>query len=258
MDSRKILVLLSNKSEAQSCVNFTVQLFREMKTLMVIAYVEESDFSETEKQMTAADIQQSFNAHPNVKVVVRNGKNLTTDDIAREAKYTDLIVLQTVLLSDASNQWLNAASKYQNDALAQVPVIVVPNRAHKIEEVLITYDGENPNFGSIRQFCQVMGGFCSMVNVTLLEINHGCSHFLPEEEKLMVEYLKEHCQNFGVYKVSEESPEKILQLINCGPNALVVSGTLSSLQASLPHLPSLTGKFIQEKNMAGFFGTSIY
>lgn len=258
MSSRKILVLLSDNEDAQGCVNFVVQLFRETKTLVVVAFVNSKTKSEHHQKTIAAEMQQSFGAHPNVKILVRTGRNLTTAEMAREAKYTDLIVVQSAVMTNSLMNWWDLLPKDASQSTIQVPVIVVPDPAHKIDEILITYDGQHPNFGSIRQFCQIMGDFCSTVNVTLLEINHDCNHFLPEEEKLLIEYLKEHCKNIGVYKVADESPEKILQLVNCGQNAIVVSGTVGSLQASLPHLTNLTGKFIEENKMPGFFGASAY
>lgn len=256
MSNRKILVLLNDVAEAMSCTNFIVRLFKDSKTLVVIAFTEDSSVTAAHQQHLATVLQQNFRVYPNVNLMVRTAHKLSAEDIAREGKYTDLIVLPASMKGEM--HWLSMLSDTDSRMFKHVPVMLVPETSQDIDEVVITYDGNNPNLSSVKQFCQIMDSLCSEVNVTLLEVNHDTSLFLPEEEKLLIEYLKGHCKNLGVYKASDESPEKILQQINCSPNAMVVSGTLASLHATLPQLQNLGSVLIEETKMPGFFGGSDY
>lgn len=260
MGGRKILVLLHSRENALACVDFVAHLFRDVKLLLVIGFVYEGPEDpvglETQRKAITRDLQQAYNAHPNIRLMVRNGRILSVDDIARESRYTDLIVMEAGTLDRSLSLKVKRVSNKSETERLHVPVIIVPEAAQEVEEVIITFDGQNPSVTSIKQFCQIMGNVCSDMQVTLLELNHNKAQFLPQEEKLLIEYLRGHCQNLGIYKVSEESPQQILQLINSSKNAIVVAGTLDTLQASLGKLPQLSNQLIQQNNLPGFFGAS--
>lgn len=256
MSNRKILILLNDVADAKSCTHFIVRLFRKSSSLVVVAFTEESKVSPEQREHLAIMLQDSLRNHPNVRLIVRTAHKLSEEDIARESEYADMIVMPVSM--DENMKRKPALSKSGSRVLKNVPVMLVPDSTQDIDEVLITYDGSNPNLNAVKQFCQIMDSLCSESNITLLELNHDISRFLPEEEKLLIEYLKGHCKNLGVYKASEESPEEILEHINCSPNAMVVTGTLDTLYATLPHLQSLGRALISGSRMPAFFGGSDY
>lgn len=258
MNGRKVLVLLNGDSASQKCVSFAVRLFNDMKVSVVVGFIP----GENKKHINGnrARIKQAlldeYNASPHVRLLLRNGDDFTLEEIARESHYADLIVLQAALLNDPTNNWDDAFTSSGLASPVHVPVIVVPEEAEVVDEVLVTYDGRKASFSAIKQFCQIMSNLCERVQVTLLEINHNSSQFLPEEERLLVEYLTEHCSNIGIYKVADESPEKIMKIIDSGKKAIVVAGTLEALKASLEQLPEMGNRLMRENNLAGFYGVA--
>lgn len=241
MSGRKIIVVISNDSDLVRYVTFVVELFKALNVMVVVVFDANAAISPKRRDAISRVLRHSFALHPQITLVVRNNHPVDREALMRESNYTDLIVVQ----SNKNGVYFSEMS---------VPVIVVPECADRVDEVIITYDGRESGFETIRQFCQIMGELCQQSRVTLLEINHGCDRFLPEEEKLSVEYLKGHCKNLGIYKVSEESPQQLMQKINSGHNAIVVSGTFDNKFESQGDGGWLTNQLISENGLPGFFG----
>lgn len=241
MSGRKIIVLISNDSDPVRYVTFIVALFKALNVVIVVVFDAHSAISQKRRDAISKVLRHYFALHPQITLMVRNNHPVDREALIRESNYTDLIVVQP-------------NNKQTYFAEMSVPVIVVPECAKQVDEVIITYDGRESGFETIRQFCQLLGNLCLKTRVTLLEINHDSDRFLPEEEKLSVEYLKGHCKNLGIYKVSEESPQQLLQRINSGGNALIVSGTFDHKSESVREGGWLTNQLISENGLPGFFG----
>jgi len=256
MSSRKILVMLSDvPDEAQHTLSFAFQLLKNNKSLVVAAYLHHSkgSFDIQSRVVQTARLQNDFGNHPNIRLALRTINGLTPAELEREARYTDLIVLGAELLNQAHGSTSIQLLSGINSNL-QVPVLVVPGNAHTTDEIIITYDGLPEGLATIKQFCQILDNFCQHAKVTLVEFNHNCNQYQPEEEKLLVEYLKQHCSNLGIYKVSDESPQKVLQMINSSGNAIVVSGTLRMLGEKSTLTAQMVNPFTAEEKLPGFFG----
>lgn len=255
MSSRKILVLLSDSPvEARQTLSFVFQLLQNSSALVAAAFPEDRNIKLGLQQRVqlVSELEQEFGAHPKIRLLLRSVYGLTSEEIEREAKYTDLIVLSDDMFKSREQKLslqLNA-----DEVSVGVPILVVPKGVRSAEDILITYDGLPQGIAPIKQFCQIMGDLCQNAKVTLIEFNHDSAAFQPEEEKLLIEYLKQHCHSLGIYKVSNESPHQILQLINSSKNAIVVSGTSRLL--NLPGIVTapLDNPFLREEKLPGFFG----
>lgn len=256
MSSRKILVLLSDSPvEARQILSFVFQLLQNSHGLVAAAFPEEENIKLRLQQriQLVSELEQEFGSHPEIRFVLRSVYGLTPEEIEREAKYTDLIVLSDKMLT-SREQKLSVQLTAGVESNIGVPILVMPKGVRSAEDILITYDGLPQGIAPIKQFCQIMGDLCQNTRVTLIEYNHDSAAFQPEEEKLLIEYLKQHCHSLGIYKVSNESPHQILQLINSSNNAIVVSGTSRLL--NLPGIVNapLDNPFLREEKLPGFFG----
>lgn len=256
MSSRKILVLLSDSpDEARQTLSFVFQLLQNSNALVAAAFPEDRNISYLLQQriQLVSELEQEFGAHPKIRLLLRSVYGLSPDEIEREATYTDLIVLNDEMTKNDDNN-LSLRLIAGKESNFRVPVLVVPKGVRSAEDILITYDGLPQGIAPIKQFCQIMGDLCQSAKVTLIEFNHDSAAFQPEEEKLLIEYLKQHCHSLGIYKVSNESPHQILQLINSSKNAIVVSGTSPLL--NLPGIVNapLDNPFLREEKLPGFFG----
>jgi len=253
MTGRKILALMDDNTVFQSSVDYAYDLFGNSGALIVAAFLSNKDSNVQKRRAIIASLQEKYSNNKNTKLIIRNESGLKSSELSREIRYTDLIIHHSNNTEADKLQHL-PANFTKLLGQSKVPLLIVPDDLSAIKEVFLTCDGNPESIKSIKQFCQLMSDFCRDNKVTLLEFNHDAQQFQPSEEKLLIEYLKQHCKNLGIYKISNESPDKILKLINFNKNAMVVSGTLQALGKSLRELPALTNRLILEEKTPGFFG----
>jgi hypothetical protein len=253
MTGRKILAILNDGADHQSSVEFAFELFGDSGALIVASFLSNKSADVAARKAILVQLQDQYSQRAGMKLVVRGENGLKPSDLLREVRYTDLIIYHSG--SDLAKQFNDLPSNFSKLLIqTKVPLLLVPNDLTTVKEVFLTCDGTPESIKSIKQFCQIMGDFCRETRVTLLEFNHDSLQFQPNEEKLLIEYLKQHCNNLGIYKISDEAPDKIMKLINFNKNAMIVSGTLQALGQSLLELPALTSRLVLQEKSPGFFG----
>lgn len=256
MSRLKILLVLSDEREvALRTLNYSFELTGNEDAMIVVGYMPDTQKSSnlTTRMELNAVLQNRYGQSSAIKLVFRKASGFTPSDLRREAQFADV-----VLMSEVTIKILRSAAGFPwNDnphSSLGVPLLIIPENVEKPEEILITYNGLPQGIGAIKQFCQLMGDLCSRVQVTLLEMNHQCNQYQPEDERLLVEYLKQHCTNLGIYKMSDESPEKVLQLINSSGNAIVVAGAFPDQNAEYSPGTDTKELFSATEKLPGFFG----
>lgn len=253
----KILVILSDVREsALRTMAYTYALPGNQDAMVVVGYVPAAKNNDQVKRRMVlnAEIQNRYGQSSNLKLVFRNASGFAKDDLYREAQFADVVVMSEAtvknLHSSSESQWNQSSFSSLG-----VPLLIIPENAEKPDEILITYNGLPQGIGAIKQFCQLMGDLCRRVKVTLLEMNHQKNHYQPEDERLLVEYLKQHCTNLGIYKMSDETPEKVLQLINSSGNAIVVVGAFMDI-GEVDNISAIDpiNLFGESEKFPGFFG----
>lgn len=253
MTGRKILALMDDNTVFQSSVDYAFDLFGNSGALIVATFLHNKSANIQKRREAIALLQEKYSNNKSTKLIIRNENGLKSSDLTREIRYTDLIIHHSN--NKEANKLQHLPANFTKLlGQSKVPLLLVPDDLSDIKEVFLTCDGHPESIKSIKQFCQLMSDFCRENKVTLLEFNHDSQQFQPSEEKLLIEYLKQHCNNLGIYKISDETPDKILKLINFNKNAMVVSGTLQALGKSLRELPALTNRLIMEEKTPGFFG----
>jgi hypothetical protein len=253
MTGRKIIALMDDNTVFQSSVNYAFDLFGASGSLIVAAFISDKSADIQKRRVIISQLQEKYSNSPSTKLIIRSENGLKPSDLSREIRYTDLIIHHSTQ-SEADKLQHLPANFTKLLVQSKVPLLIVPDDLSDIKEVFLTCDGSVESIKSIKQFCVLMSDFCRANKVTLLEFNHDVMQFQPSEEKLLIEYLKQHCNNLGIYKISNESPDKILKLINFNKNAMVVSGTLQALGKSIRELPALTNRLILVEKTPGFFG----
>lgn len=254
MNSSKILALINDDIQSARSIDFAFQLLHGERGLVVAAFAGKNPGSGADRAILAEKLKQRYANETESRFILRTSPGLNPEEIAKESQYADIIVLSPELLHGQPGQWAAATNEQINKL--NVPVILVPGEVKSVKHVLLTYDGNEQTLMVIKQFCQIMASLCAEAQVTLLEFNHDHASFEPQEERLLVEYLKQHCHNLGIFKVGSESPDKILKLIDFKEETILVSGTLSLLQQSIRELPALTSRLIYQERTPGFFGTT--
>ncbi len=189
MSSRKILVLLSDApDDARQTLAFVFQLLQNSHALVAAAFPEDRNlkFRLQQRIQLVSELEQEFGAHPEIRLALRSIYGLTPEEIEREAKYTDLIVLSDDILKRREKR-LSLQLNATHESDIGVPILVLPKGVRSSEDILITYDGLPQGIAPIKQFCQIMGDSCQTAKVTLIEFNHDSEAFKPAEEKLLIE-----------------------------------------------------------------------
>lgn len=245
MSNKKILVLLGDEPSSACSVDFAFRLLDDNGGLVVATFLPEQSKDLNHRKEIAKELSSRFE-NRSAKLVFRPGLGMSTEEVVIEAQFADIVILVPELMEKLMAP--NAA-----EAAITSPIVLVPGPTKDVQHVLITHDGSKESLPRIKQFCQILSDTCKKAEVTLVEFNHDSEQFNINEEKLLIEYLRGHCANLGVFKVGEESPERILELIDFKKNTIVVSGTLDILGKSLHHIPSLTNQLIYGEKSPGFF-----
>lgn len=245
MSSKKILALLSDDASSACSVDFAFRLLNDNEGLVVATFIPEHTEDADHRKETISTLANRYE-NRSARLVFRPGFGMSMEEALIEAQFADIVILVPELLEKLITP--NSA-----EAAITSPIVLVPGPTENVQRVLITHDGSRESVPRIKQFCQILSDTCQKAEVTLVEFNHNSNQFNLQEEKLLIEYLRGHCADLGVFKVGEESPERILELIDFKKDTILVSGTLDILGKSLHHIPSLTNQLIYGEKSPGFF-----
>lgn len=223
MDGRKVLILLSDKAGALSCIRFVARVFRHKRTVVVIGFTNNRAL-EKDYRVIKSEIHAEFGTLSNLKFIYRHQHVLSGAAIIQESQYCDLIIQPA-----QPSFTIDLPHNVSLSTGINLPIVTIPVGFEMVSEILITHNGQFRQLQFIKLFFQVLGDLCQEVSVTLIEFNHNTRHFSQSDEKLFVEYLKVHCPNLGIVKAAGESPEKLLKMVNFR-NGIVVSSSLEGCQ----------------------------
>lgn len=144
-------------------------------------------------------------------------------DLIRETQYADLLIIsqQTYnakVKSGPGEELVPFRKILENGGC---PVLVLPGDAREIEQVVMTFDGTAVAMRGIKQFSYLLPELGNKLPVTVLTTY--CEEGPPSlEEKLFIEYLKQHFTNLALHKLSDDTEHTIYSAVGLSTRSLLV------------------------------------
>lgn len=244
MRCKKILIGFGSNKYSELEVDFTIRYLAQPKMLLVGAVLNDLEGVEQHQPCEESRTKGSAQACVQKKVskdrhrlhaylhersetigskaVIHQDGSITLEALMHETRYADLLVISqaTYLASTPSGGQLTPVSRVLEKC--DCPVLVVPPQPTALEQVVLTFDGSARAMAGIKQFAYVLAGLAQKLPVTVLATYTDANELTAAEEKLFIEYLKQHFKDVALHRICENSEHTLLSAVGLNENALVV------------------------------------
>ena len=183
---------------------------------------------------------------------LHHDSNIAVQDLLHETVFADLLII------DGSESFTHYEeihpTRFIRDVLSntQSPVLLVPHTFHKVEKIIVLYDGATPSVYAFKMFTYLLTKYAHLpLEVVCIKSMESNMH-LPDN-KLMKELVSRHCSD-PVYTIIKGLPEvEVLNhLKNVKENVLVVMGAYRRTMLSRWFRSSLADAIVKELNVPLF------
>jgi hypothetical protein len=178
--------------------------------------------------------------------------NIAVQDLLHETVFADLLII------DGSESFTHYEevnpTRFIRDVLSntQSPVLLVPHAFHKVEKVVVLYDGATPSVYAFKMFTYLMTNY-AYLPLEVLCIKPMESNMHLPDNKLMKELVGRHSTQ-PIYTILHGLPEVevINHLSKTKENVLVVMGAYRRTMLSRWFRSSLADAIVKELNVPLF------
>lgn len=225
---KKIEVLINDEPDSLSALKFAESFFNDARNLITIIYLvnypSKNDTSGGLKIMRPTEVRSpelrekletyALNASHSIhqaKIILKKQYGTELEVFKWQCTFADLLVTTQSSLITLSEVF-GRTYPFAENGFRCSPVITVPTDFSEIENILIAYSTESNGISAIKQFCYIFQEICSEYDVNLLQVfDNGMNPLHVQEERLFVQYLKQHCQRLAIHKYIGGEPLEILR-----------------------------------------------
>jgi len=155
------------------------------------------------------------------KYIIHKDEGCLPHELIRETQYADLLIInQETYNATVINDGESIPFRILLE-IAGCPVLVLPKDMTNIEQIVMTFDGTATAMRGIKQFSYLLPDIGNKLPVTVLTTY--CEEGPPSmEEKLFIEYLKQHFTNLALHKLCYDSEHTIYSAVGVNANTLLV------------------------------------
>ncbi|MBS9523301.1 hypothetical protein KI659_04645 [Litoribacter alkaliphilus] len=156
------------------------------------------------------------------KYTIHKEDGCSSTELMRETHYADLMIInQETYRGQVKNEAGDQVPFRSLLTQSGCPVLVIPANTMEIDQVVMTFDGSTRAMHGIKQFSYLLSELGQNLPVTVLTTycEEGPSAM---EEKLFIEYLKQHFHNLALHKLSDETEHTIYTAVGLNSNTLMV------------------------------------
>lgn len=170
------------------------------------------------------------------RAVIHQEGGCTIEALMKETRYADLLVIsQETYLATTNEELPRPVSSVLEQCFC--PVLVLPPKKAELQQLIMTFDGSVRAMNGIKLFSYLMAEPNLQLPATVLT-TYPQGYVMPaSEEKLFIEYLKQHFSSVGLHRLCESSEHTLATAVGLNENALVVVNNPS--QQNLPLLRKL-------------------
>ena len=168
-------------------------------------------------------------------------------NLIRIASYSDLLLcgFETYAENQEKPDSGNAIREIVKDVRS--PVILIPRDYKKAKNAILSFDGKPASLHAIKQFCYTMPQWTDDNPVTVLHIDTEEHDITSCEEKILVEYLKNHCKDIAFHKVSGQPVDMLAYTLELSPQSILVMGAFTRSMLSMVLRSSTAHELIKQR-----------
>ncbi len=177
---------------------------------------------------------------------------ITMLEVIRESVYSDLMIVNNEDTFSTVEQAKPSLFIYQLLSESKSPLLIVPTTYHKIENIIILYDGKPRAVNAIKMFHHL---FPSMKDLPMevVSVSAVGNKSENQDQELMDEFIQCHYPQAITVKLAGDPKERILNhLKHAHPGSLIVMGVNQRSWTSRFFHPSLTEKVLEKVNLPVF------
>jgi len=170
------------------------------------------------------------------KYIIHKDDGCLPHELIRETQYADLLIInQETYNAMVINEGESIPFRILLE-IAGCPVLVLPKDMAKIEQIVMTFDGTAIAMRGIKQFSYLLPDIGNQLPVTVLTTysEEGPPNI---EEKLFIEYLKQHFTNLALHRLCNDTEHTIYSAVGVDATTLLVVNNASP--QNLPILSKL-------------------
>ena len=155
------------------------------------------------------------------KYIIHKDDGCLPHELIRETQYADLLIInQETYNAMVINEGESIPFRILLE-IAGCPVLVLPKDMAKIEQIVMTFDGTAIAMRGIKQFSYLLPDIGNQLPVTVLTTysEEGPPNI---EEKLFIEYLKQHFTNLALHRLCNDTEHTIYSAVGVDATTLLV------------------------------------
>ena len=179
-------------------------------------------------------------------------KNVALQELLHESIYSDLLIIDKK--EDFSGSGHEVPTEFLRDLLASVhcPVLIVPTKFKKIEEIIFLYDGAPASVQAIKMFSYTLPVFYNK-KIEVLTVKNDENALHVPDAKLIREFMNSHYPSADFIIERGNAREEILKYLReRNNNAMVVTGAYGRGLVSRMLKPSIADYLIKDLDIPIF------
>jgi hypothetical protein len=156
------------------------------------------------------------------RYIIHKDDGCLSGELFRETNYADLLIInQQAYRSKVKNAEGEIVPFKKMLEQSGCPVLVLPVNTVDVDQVVMTFDGTAKSLNGIKQFAYLLSELGQSLPVTILTTY--CEEGpLDLDEKLFIEYLKQHFSSVALHKLSDDSEHTLYSAVGLNANTLMV------------------------------------
>lgn len=188
----------------------------------------------------------------NIKYEIYNDFRLTTHEVIKQSTYADMLILSYRVFYNYLTGKPDTSILYQILKGSKCPVLIIPEGAKKIDNIIFTYDNKESSVFAIRAFSNLFPDNSKNKIVSILSVMPNVDEEVTNE-KLLLNLVKQHYNNVGIQLLEGNNISKeISNFAGNVQNPLVVMGAYGRSRISNLLIPSAAQYLLKKSNLPLF------
>ena len=188
----------------------------------------------------------------NMRYEILNDFRLTPHEVVKQSTYADMLIMSYRVFYNYHTGKPDTSILYQILKGSKCPVLILPEKLKRIDNIIFTYDNKESSVFAIRAFSNLFSGNLKNKIVSILSVMPNADEEM-KNEKLLLKLVKQHYNNVGIQLLEGNNISKeIRNFASNVQNPLVVMGAYGRSYISNLLLPSVAQYLLQKSDLPLF------
>lgn len=218
-----------------------------------IDYSAIDEAQEDDKKKIALNIELFKNSctKHGVKHKVHLDKGVPVQEILRESAFADLLIIDSHISFFSFRE--KNSSPFLKEILADAfcPVLIIPDKYHYFDNLLIAYDGSPSSVHALKMFAYIFPEYTDL-KVKIISVNESHSNHL-KEGKNAKDIIQAHYNNAEYLVLSGDAESELINYLKLnGDNSIIIMGAYGRNALSRFFHQSISNKILEELSIPLF------